>query len=239
MVAIIQARMGSSRLPGKVMKDLGGMPMLARVVRRASRATTLDRIVVATSSSPSDNKIVALCDIEGWPSFRGSEEDVLDRYYRAAVDSKAEAVVRITADCPLIDPDLIDEVVTCFLERQPDNDYAANILTRTYPVGLDVETMSFEALEKAWHDDQNPSWREHVTQYIVRNPETFKLGNVAFETDYSYMRWTVDTAEDLEFVRRVYQHFDDDAFSWRDVLDLLKDHADWLDINRHVQPKTI
>ena len=240
VVAIIQSRMGSTRLPGKVLTDLAGEPMLVRVVNRVSRATVLDEIVVATTTRLQDERIVALCYANGWPCFQGSEEDVLDRYYRTAQVYQADVVVRVTSDCPLIEPQVIDLVVREFLARQPEVDYVANILPpRTFPRGLDTEVMSLEALERAWREDENPAWREHVTPYIYRHRERFSCYGVTNEVDYSSMRWTVDTPEDLAFVRRIYEHFGHGRFSWREVLAVLEENPEWLEINRHVQQKAV
>jgi spore coat polysaccharide biosynthesis protein SpsF len=239
VVATIQTRMGSTRLPGKALEDLVGESMLARVVDRTSRAKTLDAVVVATTTQPDDDAIVSLCKERGWPFFRGSEEDVLDRYYQAALAFKADVIVRITSDCPLIEPLIIDEVVQEFLSHHPEVDYVSNGLERTFPRGLDVEVISFAALERAWREDNNPAWREHVTPYIWRHPEKFKICNVANDVDYSQMRWTVDTIEDLTFVRKIYSNFQSDTFTWKEVLRLLEMHPAWLEINRHVQQKAV
>ncbi len=239
-VAIIQARMGSTRLPGKVLQDLAGEPVLARCVARTLRAETLDEVVIATTVQSADEAIVQLCEERGWPWFRGSEDDVLDRYYQAAVAHRADAVVRITSDCPLIEPEIVDVVVREFQARQPGVDYVANTLPpRTFPRGLDVEVMSLKALERAWQEDQNPAWREHVTPYIYRNLQKFNLQTLSNDVDYSAMRWTVDTPEDLAFVRRIYDYFGRDNFNWREVLKLLEQHSEWLEINQAVQQKTI
>jgi spore coat polysaccharide biosynthesis protein SpsF len=240
VVAIIQARMGSTRLPGKVMQDLAGEPMLSRVVQRAGRAMKLQDIVVATTINSADDAIAQLCQSRGWVFFRGSEDDVLDRYYRTAVSCRAEAVVRITSDCPLIEPEVIDRVVQAFLSRLPQLDYASNgVPRRTFPRGLDTEVMRFDALERAWNEDQNPAWREHVTPYIYCHPELFPSYCVANGIDYSSMRWTVDTSEDLAFTRCIYEHFGHDRFSWREVLAVLEEHREWLEINQHVRQKAI
>ena len=239
-VAIVQARLGSTRLPGKVLLDLAGEPMLVRDMDRLSRAETLDEVVVATTVEPADEAIVDLCQERGWPCFRGSEKDVLDRYYRAAQEYQADAVVRITSDCPLIEPQVVDQVVKAFLERQPELDYASNTAPeRTFPRGLDTEVMRFDALERAWREDDDPAWREHVTPYIRRHPERFQTYGVLNDEDLSRMRWTVDTPEDLAFVRRIYEHFGHDQFSWHEVLALLDRHPEWLAINRDVQQKAI
>ena len=157
IVAIIQARIGSTRLPDKVSADIAGQPMLAHVVNRTRRAKALDAVVVATTTQPADDAIVRVCQKRGWPYFRGSEEDVLDRYYQAASAFLADVIVRITSDCPLIEPEIIDKVVDEFRHYSPAVDYVSNILTRTFPQGLDVEVMSFDALKKAWQEDDNPA----------------------------------------------------------------------------------
>jgi spore coat polysaccharide biosynthesis protein SpsF len=240
VVAIVQARMGSTRLPGKVLLDLVGEPMLVRDMNRLARAETLDKVVIATTVEPADDAIVNLCEERAWSYFRGSEEDVLDRYYQAAKIYGAEAVVRITSDCPLIEPEVVDQVVHEFLERQPDVDYASNTAPeRTFPRGLDTEVMRFDALEQAWREDDNPAWREHVTPYIRRHPELFKIYGVLNDEDLSHLRWTVDTPEDLAFVRQIYEHFGHDQFSWHEVLALLDRHPEWRAINRDVQQKVI
>ena len=229
--------MGSTRLPGKVLEDIAGQPMLAHVVERTSRAKTVDAVVVATTTLPADDAIVDLCSERGWDCFRGSPEDVLDRYYRAATLFEADVIVRITSDCPLIDPEVIDRTVNQFLGYYPAVDYVSNTLIRTFPRGLDTEVMSFAALGKAWQEDDNPAWREHVTPYIYRHPDRFNTRNVANDTDYSHMRWTVDTPEDLAFVRKIYDHFHNNKFTWTKVLDLLKVYPEWMEINRNIEQK--
>jgi spore coat polysaccharide biosynthesis protein SpsF len=236
IVAIIQARMGSTRLPGKVLADLAGQPMLAHVVNRARRAATLADLVVATTTEPADDAIARLCEARQWACFRGSQHDVLDRYYQAARCHDAEAVVRLTGDCPLIDPEVIDLVVQAFEDHQPD--YASNVLPpRSFPRGLDTEVMSFAALARAWHEDDNPAWREHVTPFLYRHAERFRLHRVAAPADYSSLRWTVDTPEDWQLAARIHEAIGHDRFSWRDVLALLKRHPEWTDLNRDVQQK--
>lgn len=240
VVAIVQARMGSTRLPGKVLHGIAGETMLARVVRRVQQATLLDGVVVATTTREQDQVIVAECARLAVPVFRGDEEDVLDRAYRAAEAHRARVPVRVTADCPLIAPDIIDRVVHEFQERQPEVDYASNVWPRrTFPRGLDVEVMRFDVLERAWREDTDPAWREHVTPYIWRNPSLFRLHGVMDEVDRSHLRWTVDTHEDLAFVRRIYEHLGHDRFSWREVLAVLEEHPEWLEINRHVRQKAL
>ena len=241
IVTIIQSRMGSTRLPGKVLQDLAGEPMLTWVVNRVRRARTVNDVVVATTSNQVDDAILHLCSQNGWHCFQGSEDDVLDRYYQSAKKYQADVVVRITADCPLIEPMIIDQVVQVFLDHQPRTDYVSNTMSpRTFPRGLDTEVFSFAALEKAWRlGISDPAWREHVTPYIYRHPNQFQLRGVTNDVDYSHLRWTVDTPEDLRFVRNIYDYIKSDDFSWRDVLGLLDQHPEWLEINRHIEQKAV
>jgi spore coat polysaccharide biosynthesis protein SpsF (cytidylyltransferase family) len=201
-VAIIQARMGSTRLPGKALQKIAGEPMLRHVWERACQARTLDQTLVATSTANMDNAIADYCAWHGIPCFRGSENDVLDRYYHAAHFAHAETVVRLTADCPLLDPAVIDSVVSTF--RLGTFDYLSNIDPPTYPDGLDTEVFTFAALERAWHDASLPSEREHVTPYLRASANCFRTGNVTCPTDLSHLRWTVDELADLTFVRNVF-----------------------------------
>jgi len=220
--------------------DLGGEPMLSRVVNRTLRAETIDQVVVATTVRPTDNAVERLCHKHGWSVFKGDEDDVLDRYYHAALAYKADVVVRLTSDCPLIDPEIVNRVVQEFLNLQAEVDYACNILPhRSFPRGLDTEVIRFDALERAWLEDKNPEWREHVTPYIRQNPDLFHIHGVMNDMDYSHMRWTVDTTEDLAFAKRVYHYFGHDRFSWREVLPLLEGHPEILEINRHVLQKEL
>ncbi len=236
IVAVIQARMGSTRLPGKVLLDIAGCSMLARVVRRASRAELLSEVVVATGESPEDDPIVEECHRLAVPCFRGSDEDVLQRYHGAALAHGADAVVRITSDCPLIDPGVIDRVVHEFLEREPD--YAANILDRTWPRGLDTEIMTAATLDRTFHEADLPYERIHVTPYIYRHPGLFDLLSVTQPEDLSNGRWTVDSPDDMEFIRAVYERFDgDDRIGWRDVHRLLASDPTLARMNRHVRQK--
>src|SRR5262245_59745058 len=166
VVAIVQARMGSTRLPGKVMKPIGGVPMIELLLSRLGRAQEVDEIVLATSDAPGDQELARRVDALGIRCFRGSENDVLDRYYRAAVEAGADAVVRVTGDCPLVDPQLVDEIVRAF--RTSAVDYVSNTMTPTFPNGLDVEVFRMEALATAWREAQTSYDREHVTPYLHR-----------------------------------------------------------------------
>jgi glutamate-1-semialdehyde 2,1-aminomutase/spore coat polysaccharide biosynthesis protein SpsF len=223
VVAIIQARMGSSRLPGKSLADIEKRPMLWHVIERVKRASLVDRVVVATSTAPADDAIERMCRDNGVPCYRGSENDVLDRFYGAARRERAAQVVRITADCPLIDPEVIDRVVRRF--QHGDLDYASNAMVRSYPDGLDTEIFSFAALERAWHEARKSSEREHVTPYL--RSEKFRTANVENGSTslYQHYRWTVDEVEDLEFIRAVYQAFrEKGSFGMKDVLELIAEN---------------
>jgi len=257
VVAIIQGRMTSSRLPGKILADISGQPMLARVFMRTSRAATVTGTIFATTTDASDDPVAEYCDFSGIPIKRGSLYDVLDRYYQTAKEAKADMVVRITADCPVIDPVLIDDVVRMLMDEQYD--FAANRLPppweRTYPIGLDVEACTFSVLEKAWRKAREPQQREHVMPYFYEgvelstvnrrlqngvSPRGFNIALLHHTTDFGDYRWTVDTPEDLEFIRQVYQRFDGrDDFSWKDVLNLVHNEPDMMKINAGVQHKTL
>lgn len=237
VVAIIQARMGSSRLPGKVLLDLGGCSVLQRVICRVRRASSISAVVVATSDLDSDEVIARECQNLETVCFRGSERDVLDRYYHAALEARADAVVRITSDCPLIDPELIDEVVSLFETCRAD--YANNCGPRTFPRGLDTEVFTMSALSRAWRDAQRPHQREHVTPYMYENPGKFRLSLMKGTTDYSHYRWTLDTAEDLQLLKSLYAHFDNrDDFGWREAIQLMESRPELARVNSHVTQKS-
>ncbi|HXA38717.1 MAG TPA: glycosyltransferase family protein [Phenylobacterium sp.] len=203
-LAILQARMTSSRLPGKVMAPVLGEPMIGRQVERLRRARRIDKLMVATSTDPSDDPLAAYCEGLGLEVFRGALEDVLDRYRAAlARHPAASAVVRLTADCPLTDPDLIDQVIQHHIDVGAD--YTSNTLgTRTYPHGLDTEVIKPGALLEAAERARDPYEREHVTPYVYRRPETYRLAGVARHESLAALRWTVDVPPDLAFVREVY-----------------------------------
>lgn len=228
-VAIIQARLTSTRLPAKVLADIVGKPMLHHVVTRVQAVPALDLVVVATSDEPADDPIADFCAEGGIACFRGSKDDVLDRYYQAAQQYRADVVLRVTADCPLIDPAVIAEVLDAY--QQGGYDYVTNTMPGTYPDGLDVEVFSLAALEQAWREARWQSDREHVTPYIRNHPELFRLGNVAYTDDLSGLRWTVDQAQDLEFVRAVYGCLTGQSFGMADVLEVLKEHPEFMRIN--------
>jgi spore coat polysaccharide biosynthesis protein SpsF len=241
-IAIIQARMESSRLPGKVLLDIAGEPMLVRVVERTRRADNLDNVVVATTIHASDDPVAALCVRRGYPCYRGSMHDVLDRYYQAAKRFQAQVVVRVTADCPVIDPDLIDEAVAALIEAKAD--FVANRLPppwrRSYPIGLDIEVCTFQALERAWVEAGQPQHREHVMPYLYEVEGRFKTLLLHHDPDYGYLRWTVDTPQDLNLIRQVYAHFEDrDDFTWLEVMDYFERNPQLAETNAQVRHKTV
>ncbi len=239
-VAIIQARMGSTRLPGKVLREIAGQTMLERVVRRVQRCSQIDHVVVATSTAPGDDAIAAHCDGLGVPFTRGSEDDVLDRFYQAAIMHSAEICVRVCADSPLIDPGVCDLVVETLRDSDPAADYASNKLEPSYPLGLDVEAFTFEALDRAWHRAANPYERSHVTVNMYRSPGAYRLLAVRDETQRHSWRWTVDTTEDLKFVRRVVNKLGgDNTFTYADVVQLLGNEPELARINAHVRAKAV
>ncbi len=223
-VAIIQARMSSRRLPQKVMAEIIGKPMLYHVVKRAERAEMINKVIIATSDHCADDTIEAFCKDNAVNCFRGSLDDVLERYYQAARYFKAEVIVRLTADCPLLDPDVIDRVIETFFRG--GYDYVSNMLECSYPDGLDTEVFSFEALERAWREAKLKSEREHVTPYIRNHPELFRLGNVSHMENISHMRWTVDDPRDIDFVRSVFERLGNSHFGMKEILNLLKKHPE-------------
>jgi spore coat polysaccharide biosynthesis protein SpsF len=272
-IAIIQARMSSSRLPGKVLLDIGSKPMLEWVVERTRRAQFVNEVVVATTLDPSDTPVFEFCKQKDTRVGRGSVHDVLDRYYQAAKHFQADVVVRITADCPLIDPALIDQAVRLLLSgtgaldlrlklSASRFDFVANRLPppwgRTYPIGLDVEVMTFEALERAWRTAIPKHQREHVTPFLYEGTPVdqlkYSIPNTPYSSamtpdgqhiallhhtpDYGDLRWTVDTPEDLELVRKIVSYFPDDTFTWKDVLALVQAHPELTQINAQIQHKT-
>lgn len=231
VLAILQARSSSTRLPGKVMLDLCGQPMLARQIERVRRSSLIDRLVVATSDAQDDDRLEQLCRAIGVDCYRGSLNDVLDRFYQATTLYKAETIVRLTGDCPLIDPMVIDRVVQQYLDS--NSDYVSNVIKPTYPDGLDVEVFSRAALKQAWESAHKKSEREHVTPYILNNPDQFNLANCAHTEDFSSLRWTVDEPEDFEFVKAVYERLyqSNPSFGMDEILALLANSSELSQLN--------
>ncbi|WP_133511733.1 aminotransferase class III-fold pyridoxal phosphate-dependent enzyme [Candidatus Thiosymbion oneisti] len=231
-LAIVQARMGSTRFPSKVMQPILGKPMIGLLLHRLSLAKRIDRILLATSDHSRDRPLVEYVRELGYAVYRGSEKDVLDRYYQAAKPHKPAAVVRITGDCPLIDPAVVDAVVGAF--HADAVDYLSNTGQRTFPDGLDTEVFSFPALERASREATRPHEREHVTPYL-RESGNFSLGNYPHEEDCSAERWTVDEPEDLDVVRYVFTHFHPRLdFGWLEVLAWCRQQPELFAANRHL-----
>jgi spore coat polysaccharide biosynthesis protein SpsF len=237
-VTIVQARMGSTRLPGKVMLDLCGKTVLARVVERVKRSRLAGEVVIAATLHPADDVLVDEARLLGVKIFRGNEADVLDRYYHTAKRFAADAVVRICSDCPLIDPGIVDCTIQAFLDTNVD--YASNALGRTYPRGLDTEVMTSRTLSRCWREAAVFYQRSHVTPYIYENPGEFRIARVCHQEEYGDLRWTLDTPEDLAFLRAVYDRMaNQDEFGWHDVLRLLEREPELLELNQHVRQKAL
>ena len=238
VVTIIQARMGSERLPGKVLATICGSPILGLIIKRISPSRLRGELVVATTEQPEDDVIEDLSSRLGVICFRGATEDCLDRYYQAAKKFQAQTIVRLTADNPLIDHSFLDWALGEFLTATPRCDYL-NTSTAGFPLGLSVEVFSISALEIAWKETVDAAWREHVTPYLRQHPDQFKLKYLSCPQDYSHLRWTVDTPEDLKFIRAVYDHFGHDHFTWGEAIAAVERHPDWADLNRHVEQRVV
>jgi spore coat polysaccharide biosynthesis protein SpsF len=235
ILGILQARVSSTRLPGKVLEPILGQPMLARQIERLARCQAIDRLIVATSRDASDDAIADLCRELGVECFRGSLDDVLDRFYQAAIHHAPEHVVRLTGDCPLADPALIDALIRFHLAE--DSDYTSNCHEPSLPDGLDAEVMRMAALATAWREARLPSEREHVTPFIRNHPQRFRIRLWKHPVDLSAHRWTVDEAADLAFVRAVYAALypRDPAFGMQDVLDLIAQKPELAALNAGIR----
>lgn len=240
VVAVVQARMTSTRLPGKVLRQVDGKPLLGYQLERMRRATRLDRIVIATTVNPTDDPIAAFCEAAGCDVVRGPESDVLARHAQAAQRFNAETVVRLTSDCPLIDPAVIDEAVRRFQVAE-HCDYLSNMLAPSFPYGYAVEVMTVQALREAAAEALAPEEHEHVTPFIYWRPRRFALQSFTMVPDLSQHRWTVDTPEDFELVSRILHRLypGRPAFTLHDVLELLEREPEWVKINAHVAQKTV
>lgn len=238
---IVQARMGSSRLPGKVLKGVLGKTLLEYQIERLLRVRRADQVIIATTVESKDDPIVTLCTDLKVPCFRGSEEDVLSRYFQAASKYQADTVVRITADCPLIDPVVIDRVIGYYQDHFPRYDYVSNCFKRRYPRGMDTEVFSFKALAEAATEAKLAPEREHVTYFTYKRPERYTLGSVVYEEDFSHYRWTVDTPEDFELIKRMITALypTNPQFTLEDCLALLEKHPEWAQINAGIKQKTM
>lgn len=242
--AIIQTRMGSSRLPGKVLRVLGGETVLGHVVHRAQAVRAIDEVVVATTTAPADDAVVAEAGRLGVRATRGSEDDVLDRYYRAALECGAQRIVRITSDCPLLDPGLVDAMLARFDALAAEGtpvDYLSNTVERRYPRGLDAEIFTFEALARAHAEGHSAAEREHVTPYLYRHPERFRIAQYAPGADLSHHRWTLDTDDDWRLLEAVFAELGTrpGGFGTDDILQLLERRPDIFRLNAHIEQKAL
>ena len=241
VVCIMQARVGSSRLPAKVLKKIAGKTVLEHDVDRLNRVKSIDEIVIATTVEERDYKIVDEANRLGVKFFRGSEDDVLSRYYFAAKENNADVVVRVTSDCPLLDSKVTDEIIRFYLDNYPRYDYVSNTLDRTYPRGLDTEVFSFKALEKAFYEAKEDFQREHVTPFIWDNNKEFLNYQFKQSEDNSNLRLTLDTEEDLKLITEVYSELYDDNnnFGLEEVTSLFKRRPELIDINKEIEQKKI
>lgn len=240
IVAIIQARMGSTRLPGKVLKLVNRKPLLAYQLERLKSSKFIDEIVISTTTKKSDDEIEAFCIKNSVSYYRGSETDVLERYYETAVKFQADIIIRITSDCPLIDSQVVDKVIKYYIDNQ-NLDYVANTIHRTYPRGLDTEVFSFKALKHVHSKAFLERDREHVTAYFYSSNGKFKIGSVQNDKDYSKYRWTVDTAEDFELIKLIIETLYNRIpnFGMIDVINLMEQKPDLYYINSHIVQKKL
>ncbi len=235
-VALVQARMSSSRLPGKVLMPICEKPMLELLLERLKRSLYLDDIWVVTSVDESDDVLAHFCAERNISCFRGSLTDVLQRYIEAADAAEADTIVRITGDCPLIDPELLDEALMRF-----KTGYLSNSIKRTYPRGLDFEIFDREVLLEIAKRAKTPEDHEHVTYYLTQHPEEFEIEQYQFNRDVSSLRWTVDTQEDFLLVKNIFEELykKNSEFSWKDALSLVEKNKSFQSINAHVQQKLV
>lgn len=242
IVCIIQARVGSTRLPGKVLKKISGKTVLEHDIDRLKRVKNIDEVIIATTVLEKDNAIEEESKRLNITCFRGSEDDVLSRYYFAAKEAKADVIVRVTSDCPLIDSEVTESIIDYYLNNSNKYDYVSNTIDRTYPRGLDTEVFSFKALEKAHIEATSLRDREHVTPFIWDNPNIFNLYQYKNNEDYSALRWTLDTEEDLELITKVYSYLyktKGNNFNMTDVIKLYNEHPELKDINESIEQKKV
>lgn len=238
VVAVVQARLGSSRLPGKALEEIAGRPMLAHVLTRAAAVRGVDQVVLATTVKPEDDALADLARSLGIVATRGKVDDVLDRFHAALLEHPAEVVVRLTGDCPLLDPRVVELVLDAHVRSAGTVDYVSNVDPPTYPDGLDTEVFSRQSLERAWREARLPSDREHVTTYIRDHPDRFRRANVAHPDDLSAHRWVVDTRADLAFARQVYAGLPGtsaEIFGMTEVLALLQRRPDLRALNAGIR----
>jgi len=242
VVIITQARMTSTRLPGKVAIEVLGKSLLEHHLERLQRSRLKSQVVVATTTNSSDDIIINICKGLGVAVYRGSEDDVLARYFHAATKFAADIVVRVTSDCPLIDPAVIDKIIARYLSLEPNIDYVSNCrLKQTYPRGLDTEVFGFSGLKTAHEQAREPFEREHVTPHLWQHPKQFMLSNVEHDVDISRHRWTVDTPEDMDLIERILRacYPSNPEFGLQDCINVLRENPAWENINKHIEQKKI
>lgn len=240
IVGIVQARMGSSRLPGKILIPVLGVPVLEWCIERLRRCKRLDEVVIATTVHPRDEEVCYFAQSKGYFFSRGSEEDVLGRYYQVALERKADIVVRLTSDCPLIDPEITDHVIARHLDAK-HNDMTSNVFTRTFPRGFDTEVLTHSCLERVNAITQEQIYREHVTNYIHDFPEQFRIENIENDANRSDLRLCVDTEHDLKLIRKIYEELyaSSHCFGHREIYALFDRKPDLRNINACVQQAKI
>jgi len=236
---IVQTRIGSSRLPGKVMMSVLGRPLLSFLIERLQQCRSAQSIIVATTINPLDHTIVSFCEDQKVSFFIGSEENVLERYYLAARAYGADVIVRVTADCPLIDPAIVDRAIDTFLSAIPRYDYVSNVVNRTEARGMDVEVFSMSCLERVYKLATRPAEIEHVTLHILQHPEKFSIGSMTAERDSSRYRLTVDTIEDFRLIKLILEELYSEKpnFTLDDIVTLLQHNPEWVKINAHIEQK--
>ena len=233
--AIIQARMGSTRLPGKIMMKLNGISILESLLKQISYCTKLDGVILATTVNKEDDVIETFANDNSIDFFRGDSSDVLNRFYQCSKKFQVDNIVRITSDCPLLDPQLVDKVISLFFTKKYD--YTNNFFKRTFPYGTEVEVFSFDSLEKTWKNAKLISQREHVTPYIYDNQNLFSIGYIENDVDISYLHWAVDRIEDLKFVRKIYQKIKKHPILLNDILRVLSKNPSFLNLNKDINPR--
>lgn len=240
VVGVVQTRMGSSRLPGKVLMPVMGIPVLEWCMERLLCCKLIQEVVIATTEHPRDEVICDFAKRKGYLYSRGSEEDVLGRYWKAATERGAEAVVRLTSDCPLIDPEITDRVVSRYLES-PDSDLTSNVFTRTFPRGFDTEVLSMDCLDRIHKEVREPIYREHVTNYIHDFPEKFRIAEIRNTEDLSCLRLCVDTDDDLALIRKVFEELFplNPHFGHREIYELFRRKPELQKINAQIQQAKI
>ncbi|GLC32338.1 glycosyltransferase family protein [Clostridium omnivorum] len=242
VVCIMQARTGSTRLPGKVLKIICGKTVLEHDIDRLKRVKNIDEIIIATTTHEKDDVIVEEANRLGVKHYRGSENDVLSRYYYAAKENVADIIVRVTSDCPLIDSEVTEKIIQYYVDNKNKYDYVSNTINRTYPRGLDTEAFSFNVLEKAFNEAVSSRDREHVTPYIWDNPTVFSLFQYKNDIDYSNLRWTLDTTEDYELINRIYSSLyplKGNEFNMNDIIELYNAFPVLREINKNIEQKKV